>query len=153
MHPGCEPEGKKTPQITYVKCYIGMWYRNISLPMFQGLCQKAFRSSVWVRVQAAVFWCMLWIDVLDKASKSLGNGVGEGDDALGKKRGKLYWKTVAKKLSVRVVTQGWTCGWRTTWIFSWHSDRIPSRGSGGPQSPDNKFYGKDWNSSFQFKLC
>ena len=43
------------------------------LPMFQGLCQKAFHSSVWLRVQVAVIWRMLWIDMLDTARKSLGN--------------------------------------------------------------------------------
>lgn len=59
----------------------------------------------YLRVQVTVVWSMLQTDVLDMASESLGIGAGGRDEALGKKRGMLYWKSF-QKLSVRVVSWG-----------------------------------------------
>lgn len=169
MHPRCKAGAQEMPQIIYVKWQerhrngyelfehsscLGflnnsfyLCFRDSAKKLFILLSPKSPRSCTMVH---ALNGCIRYSwQISGQWGGEGGAGWQERDEISGKKRRKLYWKKTKSKKEHPSFHQG--C--RNSRIFSWHSDKIPSRGSGAPQCPENKPCEKDWSGSFQFKLC
>lgn len=77
-----------------------------------GTLPKSFSFFYLLKARGAVPWCMLWMDVLDTADKSLGNGVERGEQdgrremRFQERKGESYIeKKPSQKKSIQVFTR------------------------------------------------
>lgn len=174
MQPGYKAGGQETPQSinmwndrkvteTDTSCFNtwAVWHSSTILSTcVSGTVPKSFSFFYLLRAPAAVPWYILWIEVLDTANKSLSSVMGWGEQGgqrekrFQERKGESYTekKIVKKTPSVFLL---WLQKHLDFLMAQWQNPIYwgASIEDGAPQCPENKFCEKDWNGSFQFKVC